>query len=54
MIEQVERFHCKRCDYVTENDYIIEQIKKKGVCPACQNGKGKCWVSDYTREDKKK
>ena len=43
MIEQIERFICGRCGYISESKHIIEQIKKTGVCSACQNGKPKVW-----------
>jgi len=39
MIEQVERFVCGHCGYITEHKPTIEQIKKTGICPACQNSK---------------
>ena len=35
-IENVERFYCRRCGYMTEHAYTIELIKKNGgKCPAC-------------------
>ncbi len=56
MIKQVERFHCGLCDYIAENPHTIKQIKKDGICPACNNGKGGKWEAPYdkgwTIEDK--
>ena len=41
MIEQVERFRCGKCGYITESKFAIKHIKEDGICPACNNGKGK-------------
>lgn len=43
-IEQVERFYCRRCDYITEDKLEIERIKEARACPVCNNGKTKGWV----------
>jgi len=48
-IERVERFHCGRCGYITEYPPIVEQVKKTGICPACQNGKAKTWTSEVRK-----
>ena len=51
MIEQAERFICGHCGYITERKFTIEQIKKTGICPVCQNGKPKVW-RDCSKETK--
>ena len=43
LIRTVEEFYCGMCDYITRDSHQIEQIKKTGVCPACQNGKSAVW-----------
>lgn len=43
MIEQIERFHCRQCDFITESKIAVSRIKKNGICPACQNGEAKVW-----------
>jgi hypothetical protein len=53
-IEKVERFYCPICDYMTEYEPIVEQIKKDGICPACQNGKGHKWEKKIDWKDKVK
>ncbi len=42
-ITKVERFHCRRCDYITEEPGTIELIRKTGTCPACHNGRSKAY-----------
>ena len=51
MIEKVERFHCKRCDYITEYPITIGNIKNTGICPACQNGKPISWTHKEEEKD---
>jgi len=51
MIELVERFHCKLCDYITESKTAIDFIKENGqICPACGNGEGKSWSTGRVAE----
>jgi len=38
MFEQVERFRCGVCGYITESGIEIQRIKSTGICPACGNG----------------
>lgn len=42
----IEEFYCNRCNYITRSKVIIEQIKKTGIYPDCQNGKFKLHVCD--------
>jgi hypothetical protein len=43
-IENIRRFHCPRCDYMTEDAGQIEMIEKLGgKCPACHDGKPRVW-----------
>jgi hypothetical protein len=43
-IETIERFYCNLCGFITSYKPVLEQIKKTGICPACQNGKNKGWT----------
>jgi len=45
-IEKVERFHCRKCGYITETPHIVHDIKMGGKCPACQDGKSIMWVKN--------
>jgi hypothetical protein len=54
-IIKIERFYCPICDYVTEYQPTIEQVKKTGICPACQNGHGTSWSKKVEKwSDKRK
>ncbi len=44
MIEKVERFHCKSCDFITENPDTVKRIKEGGKCPACSGGSHQEWT----------
>jgi predicted RNA-binding Zn-ribbon protein involved in translation (DUF1610 family) len=45
-IKTIEKFICPLCGYITETPENIARIKKNGgICPKCQNGKGKSWQS---------
>ena len=43
-INTVEEFNCRLCGYITRDKHKLEQIKKTGICPACQNGKEKIYT----------
>ena len=50
---KVERFHCRRCDYITEDPDRIKMIRElRGKCPACQDGEGKGWTINYKNKIK--
>ena len=43
-IDKVERFHCRLCDFITEDPMRIKRIKETGgKCPACGDGKPVKW-----------
>jgi len=43
-IHNVERFHCPRCGFITEDPGEIKWIKEHGEkCPVCRDGKTKLW-----------
>lgn len=53
-IENIRRFHCRRCDYITEDQDQIAWIEKLGgKCPACHDGEGKAWTKEYQPKVKK-
>ena len=50
-IENVKRFHCPKCDFMTEDKNRVKSIEENGgKCPACQGSRGVGWASTYKRK----